>query len=56
MSREQAYQNGYNYGYDGLTVSSYETIVRFILEHFGNEVANSFIEGYRESLYNTLNG
>lgn len=54
MSREQAYQNGYEYGKDGLTVLNYETIVTFILDHFGNEVANSFIEGYRESLNNTL--
>lgn len=55
MSKEQAYQNGVQYGYDGLTITNYEAIVQFILDHFGNEVANSFIEGYRESLNNTLN-
>ena len=56
MSFEQAYNNGYQYGQEGLTITNYEAIVQFILDHFGNTIANAFIEGYRESLNKTLNG
>lgn len=50
MAREDSFNVGRMYGNEGLTLEEYNNLVRFFLDHFGQTVANGFIEGYHQAI------